>query len=82
MPLDACGPEKNSLMHQKHQNKLLHTCLGPWQHVEANWSIRRCWQILRSRCSPPHHRDDVHGHPQHRRLCPLAHHQEAVGDLS
>ena len=53
MPLDACGPEKNVLMHQKHQNKLLHTCLGPWQHVEANESIRRCFKrFLIAKTSP------------------------------
>ena len=44
MPLDACGPEKIVLMLQKHQNKLLHTCLGPWHHVEAHESIRRCFK--------------------------------------
>ena len=31
-------------MHQQHQNKLLRTCLSPWQHVEANESIRRCFK--------------------------------------
>ena len=40
-------------MHQKYQNKLLHTCLSPWQHVEANESIRRCLKrFLIAKTSP------------------------------
>ena len=52
-PVEACWSVKNFLMHQKHQNKLVHTCLSPWQHVEANESIRRCFKrFLIAKMSP------------------------------
>ena len=49
------------------------------QHCRPTDWGRGCGSVA-PRHRAPDHRDHVHRHPQHRRLHPPPHHQEAVGD--